>query len=167
MLGLVKDPKNALPVKGHTMQNRIYARLTLKKKILEIRCRNHITTSEARRIFQPQNMKYSEAVKSSPASTELQDTVNLKFEALLQSVNEKFECLLQSVNEKFEKQTAIFVDMLHKTIESIMENMYKIIAQSPTTNTSPSRKKKLPMKLDLSSSLPIQWDAGGQNAQNV
>ncbi|GBM61159.1 hypothetical protein AVEN_102465-1 [Araneus ventricosus] len=112
-------------------------------------------------------MKYSEAVKSSPASTELQDTVNLKFEALLQSVNEKLECLLKSVNEKFEKQTAIFADMLHKTIESIMQNMYKIIVQSPNTNTSPSRKKKLPLKLDLCSSLPMQWDAGGQNAQNV
>ncbi|GBM25355.1 hypothetical protein AVEN_12297-1 [Araneus ventricosus] len=108
-------------------------------------------------------MKYSEGVKSSPASTELQDTVNLKFEALLQSVNEKFECLLQSVNEKFEKQTAILL----KTIESIMQNMYKIIVQSPNTNTSPTRKKKLPMKLDLSSNLPMQWDAGGQNAQNV
>ncbi|GBN52591.1 hypothetical protein AVEN_53525-1 [Araneus ventricosus] len=112
-------------------------------------------------------MKYLEAVKSSPASTELQDTVNLKFEALFQSVNKKFEFLLQSVNERFEKQTTIFADKLHKTIESIMQNMYKIIVQSPNTNTSPSGKKKLPMKLDLSSSLPMQWDAGGQSAQNV
>ncbi|GBM95283.1 hypothetical protein AVEN_19028-1, partial [Araneus ventricosus] len=88
-----------------------------EKMILELKCWNHITTSEARRVFHLQNMKYSEAVKSSPSSVELQDTVNIKFEALLQSANEKFECLLQSVNEKFEKQTAIFAEMLHKTIE--------------------------------------------------
>ncbi|GBL72740.1 hypothetical protein AVEN_127970-1 [Araneus ventricosus] len=112
-------------------------------------------------------MKYSEAVKSSPASVELQDTVNLKFEALLQSVNEKFGSLLQSVNEKFEKQTAIFAEMLHKTIESIMQNMYKIIVQSLETTTSPTRKKKLPKNLDLSTSLPMQWDAGGKNVQDI
>ncbi|GBL93901.1 hypothetical protein AVEN_153657-1 [Araneus ventricosus] len=145
MLGLVKDPENALTVKDHIMLNRIYARLTLKrKKILELKCWNQITTSEAQRVFHLQNMKYSEAVKSSPASVELQDTVNLKFEALLQSLNEKFECLLQSVNEKFEKQTAIFVEMLHKTIESIMQNMYKFIVRSLETNILPTRKKNYP-----------------------
>ncbi|GBL83862.1 hypothetical protein AVEN_100778-1 [Araneus ventricosus] len=109
-------------------------------------------------------MKYLEVVKSPPASAELQNTINLKFEAILQSVNDKFECLLQSISEKFEKQTAIFADMLHKTIEFIMQNMYKIIVQSLESNTSPTRKKKLPKNLDLSSSLPMQWDAGGQNA---
>ncbi|GBN66381.1 hypothetical protein AVEN_141068-1 [Araneus ventricosus] len=131
---------------------------------MEFKCRNHITTSEARRVFHLQNMKYSEVVKSPPASAELQNTVNLKFEALLQSVTEKFECLLQSINEKFEKQTAISADMLHKTIESIMQNMYKIIVQSLETNTSSTRKKKLPKNLDLSSSLNMQWDEGGKNA---
>ncbi|GBM05747.1 hypothetical protein AVEN_55838-1 [Araneus ventricosus] len=108
-------------------------------------------------------MKYSEVVKSPPASAELQNTVTLKFEALLQYVNEKFESLIQSVNEKFEKQTAIFAEMLHKTIESIMQNIYKIIVQSLETTTSPTRKKKLSKNLDLSTSLPMQWDAGGKN----
>ncbi|GBL86617.1 hypothetical protein AVEN_115470-1 [Araneus ventricosus] len=54
-----------------------------RKKILELKCWNHITTGEARRMFQLQNMKYLESVKVSPASTELQDTVTSKFEALI------------------------------------------------------------------------------------
>ncbi|GBM17810.1 hypothetical protein AVEN_99683-1 [Araneus ventricosus] len=113
------------------MQNRTYARPTLEKKnILELKYRKHITTGKARRVFQLQNMKYSESVKVLPASTEIQDSVTSKFESLTQSANEKFEGLLQVVNEKFEKQTAIFANMLHKTIEFIMQNMYKIIVQS-------------------------------------
>ncbi|GBN42503.1 hypothetical protein AVEN_207218-1 [Araneus ventricosus] len=112
-----------------------------RKKTLELKCRNHITTGEARRKFQLQNMKYSESVKVSPASTELQETITSKFEALIQSVSEKIEGLLQAVNEKLEKQTSIFSNMLHKTIDSIMQNMYKIIVQSLETNTSPTRKK--------------------------
>ncbi|GBN00354.1 hypothetical protein AVEN_270122-1 [Araneus ventricosus] len=109
-------------------------------------------------------MNYSETVKVLPASAELQETVTSKFEALIHSVNKKFERLLQAVNEKLEAQTATFANMLHTTIESIMQNMYKIVVQSLESNTSPTRKKKLPKNLDLSSSLPMQWDAGGKNA---
>ncbi|GBL72944.1 hypothetical protein AVEN_128126-1 [Araneus ventricosus] len=175
-VGPCQGPEKCINCKGpHNAKSNSCPAYIKDKKILEFKCQNHITTSEARRVFHLQNMKYSEVVKSPPASAELQNTVNLKFEALLQSVTEKFECLLQSVtekfecllqsiNEKFEKQTAIFADMLHKTIESIMQNMYKIIVQSLEANTSPTRKKKLPKNLDLSSSLPMQWDAGGKNA---
>ncbi|GBO07689.1 hypothetical protein AVEN_216956-1 [Araneus ventricosus] len=167
-VGPCQGPEKCINCKGpHNAKSNSCPAYTKEKKILELKCWNHITTSEARRVFHLQNMKYSEAVKSSPASVELQDTVNLKFEALLQSVNDKFESLLQSVNEKFEKQTAIFAEMLHKTIESIMQNMYKIIVQSLETTTSPTRKKKLPKNLDLSTSLPMQWDAGGKNVPDI
>ncbi|GBO41010.1 hypothetical protein AVEN_91128-1 [Araneus ventricosus] len=118
-------------------------------------------------MIQSQNMNYSASVKVSPAFTELQETVASKFEAFIQSVNVKFEGLLQAVNEKLEKQTTIFANMLHKTIESIMQTMYKIIVQSLETNTSPTRKKKLPKNLDLSTSLPMQWDADGKNVQDI
>ncbi|GBM40996.1 hypothetical protein AVEN_250316-1 [Araneus ventricosus] len=167
-VGPCQGPEKCINCKGpHNAKSNLFPAYIKEKKILELKCRNHITTSEARRVFHLQNMKYSEAVKNSPASAELQDTVNLTFESLLQSVNENSECLLQSANEKFEKQTAIFAEMLHKTIESIMQNMYKIIVQSLETNTSPTRKKKLPKNLDLSTSLPMQWDAGGKNGQDI
>ncbi|GBL79142.1 hypothetical protein AVEN_258042-1 [Araneus ventricosus] len=161
-VGPCQGPEKCINCKGpHNAKSTSCPAYIKEGKILEFKCRNHITTSEARRVYHLQNMKYSEVVKSPPASAELQNTVTLKFEALLQSVNEKFESLIQSVNEKFEKQTAIFAEMLHKTIESIMQNMYKIIVQSLETTTSPTRKKKLPKNLDLSTSLPMQWDAGG------
>ncbi|GBM07652.1 hypothetical protein AVEN_17316-1 [Araneus ventricosus] len=118
---------------------------TKEKKILELKCWNHITTSEARRVFHLQNMKYSEAVKSSPASVELQDTVNLKFEALLQSVNDKFESLLQSVNEKFEKkQTAPLREMLEQ--DNYIHHM--CIKLSKFRDYYITHRKKLP-KIDL------------------
>ncbi|GBN54861.1 hypothetical protein AVEN_192988-1 [Araneus ventricosus] len=142
-VGPCQGPEKCINCKGpHNAKSNSCPAYIKEKKILELKCWNHITTSEAQRVFQLQNMKYSEAVKSSPASVELQEAVNLKFEALLQSINEKFESLLQSVNEKFEKQTAIFAEILHQTIESIMQNMYKIIVQSLETTTSPTRKKK-------------------------
>ncbi|GBL98769.1 hypothetical protein AVEN_8653-1 [Araneus ventricosus] len=123
-VGPCQGPEKCINCKGpHNAKSTSCPAYIKEGKILEFKCRNHITTSEARRVYHLQNMKYSEVVKSPPASAELQNTVNLKFEALLQSVNEKFESLLQSVNEKFEKQTAIFAEMLHKTIESIMQNM--------------------------------------------
>ncbi|GBO31372.1 hypothetical protein AVEN_203977-1 [Araneus ventricosus] len=167
-VGPCQGPEKCINCKGpHNAKSTSCPAYIKEGKILEFKCRNHITTSEARRVYHLQNMKYSEVVKSLPASAELQNTVTLKFEALLQSVNEKFESLIQSVNEKFEKQTAIFAEMLHKTIETIMQNMYKIIVQSLETTTSPTRKKKLPKNLDLSTSLPMQWDAGGKNVQDI
>ncbi|GBM86775.1 hypothetical protein AVEN_146894-1 [Araneus ventricosus] len=163
--GPCQGPEKCINCTGpHDAKSNLCPAYIREKKVLELKCRNHITTGETRRLIQSQNMNYSETVKVLPASAELQETVTSKFEALIQSVNEKFERLLQAVNEKLETQTATFAHMLHTTIESIMQNMYKIIVQSLETNTSPTRKKKLPKNLDLSSSLPMQWDAGGKNA---
>ncbi|GBN88224.1 hypothetical protein AVEN_61929-1 [Araneus ventricosus] len=78
-----QGPEKCINCKGpHNAKSNLCPAYIKEKKILELKCRNHITSSEARRVFNSQNMKYPEAVKSSPASTELQDTVNLKFEAL-------------------------------------------------------------------------------------
>ncbi|GBM37836.1 hypothetical protein AVEN_84537-1 [Araneus ventricosus] len=163
--GPCQGPEKCINCTGpHDAKSYLCPAYIREKKVLELKCRNHITTGEARRLIQLQNTNYSETVKVLPASAELQETVTSKFEALIQSVNEKFERLLQAVNEKLEAQTATFANMLHTTIESIMQNMYKIVVQSLESNTSPTRKKKLPKNLDLSSSLPMQWDAGGKNA---
>ncbi|GBN37012.1 hypothetical protein AVEN_74995-1 [Araneus ventricosus] len=82
--GPCQGPEKCINCEGpHNAKSNLCPAYIKEKKILGLKCRNHITTSEARRVFQLQNMKYSEAVKSSPASTELQDTVNSKFEALL------------------------------------------------------------------------------------
>ncbi|GBM09623.1 hypothetical protein AVEN_60261-1 [Araneus ventricosus] len=163
--GPCQGPEKCINCTGpHDAKSYLCPAYIREKKVLELKCRNHITTGEARRLIQSQNTNYSETVKVLPASAELQETVTSKFEALIQSVNEKFERLLQAVNEKLEAQTATFANMLHTTIESIVQNMYKIVVQSLESNTTPTRKKKLPKNLDLSSSLPMQWDAGGKNA---
>ncbi|GBL97704.1 hypothetical protein AVEN_61150-1, partial [Araneus ventricosus] len=149
--GPCQGPEKCMNCTGpHNAKSNLCPAYIREKKILELKCRNHNTTGEARRMIQSQNMNYSESVKVLPASAELQETVASKFEALMQSVNEKFEGLLQAVNEKLETQTATFANILHKTIESIMQNMYKIIVQSLETNTPPTWKKKLPKNLDLS-----------------
>ncbi|GBM69746.1 hypothetical protein AVEN_184336-1 [Araneus ventricosus] len=84
-VGPCQRSEKCINCKGpHNAKSNSYPAYIKEKKILELKCWNHITTSEARRMFHLQNMKYSEAVKSPPASVELQDTVNLKFEALLQ-----------------------------------------------------------------------------------
>ncbi|GBL80146.1 hypothetical protein AVEN_29133-1 [Araneus ventricosus] len=127
------------------------------KKILELKCRNHITTGEARRIFQQNNAKYAETVKTMPAVTNFEDTINAKFETLL-----------QAINDRFERQMAIFADMLQKLylkncieFDLYLKNLCKIIAQCVDSSSSPVRKKKLFSNLCQMSGSITSWDAGG------
>ncbi|GBL89488.1 hypothetical protein AVEN_87830-1 [Araneus ventricosus] len=83
-----------------------------EQEILELKCRNHITTGEARRIFQQNNAKYAETVKTMPAVTNLEDTINAKFESLL-----------HAINDRFEGQMAIFADMLQKSMDCILPKL--------------------------------------------
>ncbi|GBN40870.1 hypothetical protein AVEN_118495-1 [Araneus ventricosus] len=121
-----------------------------EQKILELKCRNHITTGEARHIFQQNNAKYSETVKTMPAVTNLEDTINAKFETLL-----------QAINDRFERQMTIFADMLQKSMDCICQNFCKIMAQCVDPSSSPVRKKKLFSNLRQMSDSVTSWDAGG------
>ncbi|GBM23957.1 hypothetical protein AVEN_198193-1 [Araneus ventricosus] len=87
-----------------------------------------------------------------PAVTNLEDTINAKFETLL-----------QAINDRFERQMAVFADMLQKSIDCICQNLCKIIAQFVDPCSSPVRKKKLFSNLRQMSGYITSWDAGGSN----
>ncbi|GBM35537.1 hypothetical protein AVEN_106762-1 [Araneus ventricosus] len=102
------------------------------------------------RIFQQNTTKCAETVKTMPAVTNLED-----------SINAKFETLLQAINDRFERQMAIFADMLQKCMDCVCQNLCKIIAQCIDSSSSPVRKKKLFSNLCQMSGSITSWDAGG------
>jgi len=78
-----------------------------------------------------------------------------------ESVNAKFEALLKTMNDKFEKQVAILADLLQKSVECICQNLYKFFAQCLDSSSSPARKKKLLSNLNQFSGSFTSWVAGG------
>ncbi|GBO38761.1 hypothetical protein AVEN_252273-1 [Araneus ventricosus] len=120
----------------------------------------------AQRFFNSEKAMQGNKIRRQIAFAELRSatsSVGSRRKKLLDDhVNEKFECLLQSINEKFEKQTAIFAEMLHKTIESIMQTMYKIIVQSLDIHkyiTYPKKKttEKFGSQYKLSYAMGCRW----------
>ncbi|GBL88788.1 hypothetical protein AVEN_158916-1 [Araneus ventricosus] len=122
-----------------------------EQKILELKCHNHITIGEARRIFQQKNTKYAESVKTLPAVCNIEESINAKLENLLKTVNDRFE------------QMQLFADMLQKSMNCILQNFFKIFEQSVDPSLSPARKKKFLSKLNQISSTFSTWDAGGSS----
>ncbi|GBO39799.1 hypothetical protein AVEN_126489-1 [Araneus ventricosus] len=153
-IGPCQHPEKCVNCNGsHNAKSRSCPFYIKEQKILELKCRNHITTGEARRILQQNTAKYSETVKTMPAVTNLEDTINAKFETLL-----------QAINDRFERQMTIFADMLQKSMDCICQNLCKIIAQFVDPSSSPVRKKKLFSNLRQMSGSITSWDAGGSNA---
>ncbi|GBM83339.1 hypothetical protein AVEN_217194-1 [Araneus ventricosus] len=107
---------------------------------------------EARRIFQQKNAKYAESVKTLPAVSNIEE-----------SINAKFENLLKAVNDRFEQQMQLFADMLQKSMNCILQNFFKIIEQSVDPSSSPARKKTFLSKLNQISNTFTPWDAGGSS----
>ncbi|GBM97028.1 hypothetical protein AVEN_234751-1 [Araneus ventricosus] len=152
-IGPCQPPEKCINCNGpHNAKSRSYPFYIKEQKILELKCRNHITTGEARRIFQQNTAKYSETVKTMPAVTNLDDTVNAKFETLL-----------QAINDRFERQMAIFADILQKSMDCFYQNMCKIIAQCVDPSSSPVRRKKLFSNLRQMTGSITSWDAGSSN----
>ncbi|GBO14945.1 hypothetical protein AVEN_109046-1 [Araneus ventricosus] len=132
-IGHCQQPEKCINCNGsHNATSRSSPFYVKEQKILELKCRNHIITGEAKRIFQQNKAKYAETVKTMPAVSNLEDTINAKFESLL-----------QAINDRFERYMAIFADMLQKSMDCICQNLCKIIAQCVDSSSSPVRKKKL------------------------
>ncbi|GBM95870.1 hypothetical protein AVEN_81696-1 [Araneus ventricosus] len=69
-VGPCQGPEKCINCKGpHNAKSNSCPAYIKEKKILELKCWNLITTSEARKVFHLQNMKYSEAVKSPRRTT--------------------------------------------------------------------------------------------------
>ncbi|GBO32965.1 hypothetical protein AVEN_180818-1 [Araneus ventricosus] len=157
-IGPCQQPVKCINCNGpHNAKSTSCPSYITEQKILELKCRNHITTGEARRIFQQNKATYSETVKTMPAVTNIEDTINAKFETLL-----------QAINDRFERQMAIFADMLQKSMDCICQNFCKIITQCVDPGSSPVRKKKLFSNLRQMSNSINSWDAGGsQEAEDM
>ncbi|GBL73786.1 hypothetical protein AVEN_230761-1 [Araneus ventricosus] len=85
-----------------------------------------------------------------PAVTNLEDIINAKCETLL-----------KAINDRFERQMTIFADILQKSMDSICQNLCKIISQCVDSSSSPVRKKKLFSDLSHMFGSITSWDAGG------
>ncbi|GBL75451.1 hypothetical protein AVEN_194630-1 [Araneus ventricosus] len=69
-IGPCQQPEKCINCNGpHNAKSRSCPSYITEQKILELKCQNHITTGEARRIFQQNKAKYSETVKTMPAVT--------------------------------------------------------------------------------------------------
>ncbi|GBN92183.1 hypothetical protein AVEN_15607-1 [Araneus ventricosus] len=150
-IGPCQQPPKCVNCSGsHNAKSRSCPVYIQEQKILELKCHNHITIGEARRVFQQKNDKYAESVKTLPAVFNIEE-----------SLNEKFENLLKTINDRFERQMQLFADMLQKSMNCILQNFFKIFEQSVDPSLSPARKKKLLSKFNQISSTLSTWDAGG------
>ncbi|GBN17051.1 hypothetical protein AVEN_63798-1 [Araneus ventricosus] len=150
-IGPCQQPTKCVNCSGsHNAKSRSYPIYIQEQQILELKCHNHITIGEARRVFQQKNAKYAESVKTLPAVSNIEE-----------SLNAKFENLLKTINDRFERQMQLFADMLQKSMNCILQNFFKIFEQSVDPSLSPARKKKLLSKFNQISSTLSTWDAGG------
>ncbi|GBL71609.1 hypothetical protein AVEN_273607-1 [Araneus ventricosus] len=148
-IGPCQQAEKCINCNGHHNAKSTCPSYITEQKILELKCRSHITTGEARRTFQQNKAKYSETVKTMPAVSNIEDTINAKFETLL-----------QAINGRLERQMAIFADMLQKSMDCICQNFCKILTQCVDPGSSPVRKKLFSNLHQMSSSI-TSWDAGG------
>ncbi|GBL89984.1 hypothetical protein AVEN_88558-1 [Araneus ventricosus] len=152
-IGQCQQPPKCVNCSGsHNAKSRSCPVYIQEQKILELKCHNHITIGEARCIFQQKNAKYAESVKTLPAIPNIEE-----------SLNAKFENLLKAVNVRFEQQMQLFVDMLQKSMNCILQNFFKLLEQSVDPSLSPARKKKLLSKFNQISSTLSTWDVGGSS----
>ncbi|GBM97155.1 hypothetical protein AVEN_195496-1 [Araneus ventricosus] len=152
-IGPCQQPPKCVNCSGsHNAKSRSCPVYIEEQKILELKCHNHITIGEAKRIFQQKNAKYAESVKTLPAIPNIEDCLNAKFQNLL-----------KAVNDRFEQQMQLFADMLQKLMNCILQNFFKLLEQSVDPSLSPARKKKLLCKFNQISSTLSTWDAGGSS----
>ncbi|GBL89211.1 Transmembrane 7 superfamily member 3 [Araneus ventricosus] len=152
-IGPCHQPPKCVNCSGsHNAKSRSCPVYIQEQKILELMCRNHISIGEARHIFRQKNYNYAESVKTMPAICNIEE-----------SINAKFESLLKTVNDRFEQQMQLFVDMLQKSMNCILQNFFKIFEQSVDPNLSAACKKKFLSKLNQISSTFSTWDAGGSS----
>ncbi|GBN84389.1 hypothetical protein AVEN_68258-1 [Araneus ventricosus] len=150
-IGPCQQPAKCVNCSGsHNAKSRSCPIYIQEQKILELKSHNHITIGEARRVFQQKNAKYAESVKTLPAVSNIEE-----------SLNAKFENVLKTINDKFERQMQLFVDMLQKSMNCILQKFFKIFERSVDPSLSRARKKKLLSKFNQITSTLSTWDAGG------
>ncbi|GFV56917.1 hypothetical protein TNCV_1869581 [Trichonephila clavipes] len=119
---------------------------------MELKCRQHVTLSEARRRFRASNSEnLSTVLKSKSQENNIQELIDKKFEKMMTA-------FLTVV----EKQTAFLMEILQK---SMLSQVCSIV-DSTTRSSPPGRKKRASDTLKTSIS-PVQVFSGNSGKLNT
>ncbi|GIX71961.1 hypothetical protein CDAR_439481 [Caerostris darwini] len=117
----VKVRKNAFIVMDLIQQLQKFAPVIhLNKKILDFKCRNHLTIGEARRLYtQSSKTNYSDAAKINTTAPNIEEIVN-----------QRVESIVQSITIKVEQQTTLLIEVFQKTIETLLQCLVTVFHQT-------------------------------------
>ncbi|GFT34977.1 hypothetical protein TNCV_786891 [Trichonephila clavipes] len=126
-----------------------------EKQIMELKCRQHVTFSEARRRFRASNSEnLSTVLKSKSQKNDIQKLIDKKFEKVMTA----FQTVV-------EKQTAFLMEILQKSMETMLSQVCSIV-DSITRSSPPGRKKRASDMLNTSIS-PVQVLSGNSGKPNT
>ncbi|GIX83100.1 uncharacterized protein CEXT_341411 [Caerostris extrusa] len=153
--GHCQGPEKCILCNGpHSATSKICPRHTHEQKILEFKCRNHLTIGEARRLYtQSSKSHYSDAAKINTTALNIEEIVN-----------QRVESIVQNITTKMEQQTTLLIEIFQKTIENLVQYLVSVFHQTDL-NKSPNRKRQM-INIVPPTNNPMQWDAGGSNASN-
>ncbi|GIY07049.1 uncharacterized protein CEXT_18021 [Caerostris extrusa] len=96
----------------HSATSKICPRHIHEQKILEFKCRNHLTIGEARRIYaQSSKTNYSDAAKTNTTAPNIEEIVNQRVESIVQNIAIKMEQQTTLLIEIFQKQSKILCNI--------------------------------------------------------
>ncbi|GFX54679.1 uncharacterized protein TNCV_3632361 [Trichonephila clavipes] len=103
-----------------------------EKKILELKCEQHLTLGEAarRRFRDNKRASFSAVIQTNTVNLDMQDYLEKKLENMLTS----FQAIL-------EKQTTLIMEAFKKTMVSVLSHLSKVFEMGKSSH-SPLRKKK-------------------------
>ncbi|GIZ04245.1 uncharacterized protein CEXT_648451 [Caerostris extrusa] len=119
--GQCQAPEKCILCNGpHSATSKICPRHTLEQKILEFKCRNHLTIREARRLYaQSSKTHYSDAAKINTTAPNIEEIVN-----------QRVESIVQNITIKMEQQTTLLVEIFQKTIENLVQYLVTVFHQT-------------------------------------
>ncbi|GIY20641.1 uncharacterized protein CDAR_555131 [Caerostris darwini] len=112
--GLCQGPEKCIHCNGpHSATSKICPFHTLERKILEFKCRNHLTIGEARRLYaQSSKTNYSDAAKINTTAPNNEEIVN-----------QRVESIVQSITIKMKQLTTILIEIFQNTIENLVQQL--------------------------------------------
>ncbi|GIY45522.1 hypothetical protein CDAR_401071 [Caerostris darwini] len=123
--GQCQGPEKCILCNGpHSATSKICPRHTVEQKILEFKCRNHLTIGEARRLYtQSSKTHYSDAAKINTTAPNIEEIVN-----------QRVESIVQNITIKMEQQTTLLIEIFQKTIENLVQYLVTVFHQTDLKN---------------------------------
>ncbi|GIY86063.1 uncharacterized protein CDAR_601411 [Caerostris darwini] len=95
-----------------------------EQKLLEFKCRNHLTIGEARRIYaQSPKTDYSDAAKTNTTDPNIEKIVN-----------QRVESIVQNITIKMEQDYSSLIEIFQKTIENLVQYLVSVFHQTDSKN---------------------------------